>query len=531
MIIRVTLHLFLGFAIKKGSRRVTLIQPPPLMEPDGGLSLFDAIPLPIICDHIIAQMDDETKLKFLRLNRVCFTHTVSVLRLPEDTESALLPLVGPALKRLVVPDATIPSEADFVALLGRCIHPIRISMEVLFRTPASPEEQALKVRLLRTLLHHPMVREVSVRCMNALNEDACALLAHPKFAVSQCSILSLCDVRLPPYQVAALRESTHLSCLALIPFRSHHLELLTPRIDALIISPHGASPEVGAEMRRSLTAWATSRDAVDTLQIACHNAVDVTLLTSILQADVPFYKLDVTLTGISELSPEIEDAFYLAISNVDVLQALLVDFRDTVFREPDRAACMVLNAFALCRCIILHCSTPDKCFKAIYFPAGNSAEMSLTAKPRVDGTGPRTDEWMWHSMANAYQVGADAAPHYARLVLSGGCEDNGLTRLQRARTAGRRMALTNIGEICIIFRCSDASWMAPFIQGFVVGYGQRTHAVAVVLFAGGGDEGYFDGHEEDYDDNDEPGSPAIAAAIEAASLAMPLVRWKCIQWT
>ena len=85
-----------------------------------------------------------------------------------------------------------------------------------------------------------------------------------------------------------------------------------------------------------------------------------------------------------------------------------------------------------------------------------------------------------------------------------------LTSRQRATTAGRRMARTNIPEIAVIFRCSDAAWMAPFIRGFMAGYGQRTHEVTVALFAGGGNEHYFDDNgSEDAEDADMPDSPPL----------------------
>ena len=477
------------------------------------------LPHDIVQNRIIARLDRPAKTALLRVSKTCFGLTVaSVLlsRYMRLKSRTFLRLFGPALRNLhwCEPEHGL---GYYVAALERRDAPIRITFN--YMTENNP---AKDVRLFLSLLDHPKVKELHVHHFRAISEDACSVMAHPKFVAEISEALELGDVPLPPACRAKLAADSTLHKLVLRPLRVHHLDAidLLPSCEDMNIFPQGADASVLASAARLARAVRET----DYLKFVYETEADVRLLSAILEEHAGYNALTIRRSTRKKAtcSPAAEQQFLAALRSISVDDDIDVSL-DAEIANPEQAIEALAFAFDNncspdCR-IRITCCTPREC-ALLRVNTKPEAQFTLLTTPRADGTGPTTDAWMWDAMMRA-TVRADGDA--SGLVLYGGCDDNGFGGSNfKARCAGVAMGRTRFTDITVMFRCPDTAWMPHFILGFTLSKRNATRNVS--LMAGK----VLDG-DDFYDENMRPVlRPEVVAAVTAANSAGP-TEWQCLE--
>ena len=478
------------------------------MEPgkssSAGVDFTAVLPHDLIQNHIIARLDKPAKTALLRVSKACFGLTVAGVKFP--TSKTLMPLFGPALRHLSwpCPDSADMKLSDYVEVVEKCLVPIRLTFDFMYVV------LEMNLLLFLALLDRPMVKELHVRHFEVINEDALAVLAHPKFVVGGGYELEFGgDLPLSSPCLTKLAALPNLNAIFFTfrPLRVHHLDLLdlVPDCVRLNIAPKGAAADVLASAER-LARLVVRKNDENELTFEYETEADLRILSRILQehgrpadGDHDYHQLTIKSNWGGPLSQwAVENEFLDALRGVSVEHYLDVNFGAEI--RPEFAIEALASAFEL-HCSVfcnvrIACCTPQACERARALLRVNNtpdSRITIAARPRADGTGPTTDAWMWDAMAHA-SVRADGS---SSLVLYGGCDDSGCRGGRQARRAGRAMGRTDFDNITVIFRCPDTAWMAPFIRGFVLTTGVYTRKVT--LMAGklidveAGDDEYEDG--------------------------------------
>ena len=501
---------------------------------------FKAVLPPFLVRKIVALLCDdlEDKRSLMRVDRAFFGYTVAgVLLETEEQTEVLVPLFGSALKRLhwCVPEHDLMRLADYEAVLRRCDEPIPVTFNFLNKTAGRRRKD---IRLFLALLALPMVRSLDVPHFRAFSEDACAVLAHPKFVVDDNGELELNDFPLTAAALAKLADAASLNVVVLRPLCLHHLDVIPFCTPELRIFPQGASAAVEAAAAQFASAghpmWLT---------YAYETEADVRILRAMLSESDDYVALTIKsdATQTQTLSRDAEDGFFKALSRVRVKDDVNVSLGAEI-ACPELAiealACAFDNYCADTCNVSIACCTPLPCEDAralLGVESTPSSRFTITATPRLDGTGPLTDAWMWDAMAHASVRAEDGSS----LALYGGCADNGAraetmalfgvvatatssidgTRI--AYCAGKAMGRTRFTAMHIMCRSADTAWMAPFIQGFMEMTLGATQIVGLYAGKANDDDGDVDGMRP-------VARPDVQAAVDAANSAGP-AEWTCLE--
>jgi len=403
-------------------------------------------------------------------------------------------------------------------VLKRCARPVSVAFNTL---SAQPKDD---MRVFLQLLDMPKVKDLSVSDFNVCCKNACAVLAHPKFRVESWDSVELGETPLP----AACWPKLYNATVFLRPLCVHHLKLIEKNFcEQLFIFPQGASEEVVAAASRIAERVFCCGFITFTYQ----SERDVVLLTAILNAtsnaedsDIESLTLRSDFNG-GPLSDSCERAFINALAKVaSIGTCFCVELGPEVTRSElaiRELMASLENCGEFCN-FALECCTPaagDSACTVLQLERELIGEMHVTTRPRADGTGPRTDAWMWAAMENAtiYADNDNDDQCRGQLKLYGGCDDGGCVDAAMAHRAGDVMGQTNMDSIAIMFWCADTSWMAPFILGFATNTATRTREMR--LFARKADP--------NVPSRDEVQDPAVRAAVAAAGVAIPRLTLQC----
>lgn len=463
------------------------------------VNFLNVLPLDIVRDHLIVHLRDEYAL--MMVNRACFANMVTSVWFPNARSAALLlPLCGPALKsiRWCAPQHSMSVEAVATAL-RRCLVPATVTF---VRTSSRPTADA---RLLLALMDVPNVRALRCCSFTATSEDAFAVLRHPKFAMLieqaderdnyeedeeneglQEGGLELGDLRLPQECFPTLLNNPP-AALTLQPLRAHHLDVLDllPDVATLKIYPEGASRDVAA----MAPALARRAHRARSLEYEYDTKADLRILGAILEThgttprqrrgDANYGELFLTSNfpgGAPPCSGPLEEAFVRTLRRIYVSHHLHVTLGPEIV-HPEKAILALVHTYDN-HCSIdcdvrIKCCTPRRGASARKFlclknDVSSTSEVFITTTPRPDWSEPQTDAWMWDAMEHAdISIDIDATlTNDCCIQLAGGCYDHGGSE-DKAWRAGASMGFITAGHIDIHLRCEDATWMLPFIQGYM----------------------------------------------------------------